>query len=80
MELSNRGALEWDSCLKIQDEIKQGRKKTMEENRWADEDFDGSHSKCVSRRLNIFTTLVSVVHESLLKYRNNPFFFFSPVV
>lgn len=79
MERSNR-TLERDSCLKIQDEIKQGGKKTMEENRWADEDFDGSHSKCVSCRLNIFTTLVSVGHKSLLKYRNNPVFFFSPMV
>lgn len=67
MEHSNRRVLKWDSCLKSQDEIKPGRKKTMGENRWADEEVDGSHSKCVSCRLNIFTTLVSVVPEILLK-------------
>lgn len=73
----NRSVLKWDSCLKIQNEIKQGRKKTMEENRWADEESDGSHSKCVSCRLNICMTLVSVVPEILLKYKNNLVFFSS---
>lgn len=46
----------------------------MEENRWADEEFDGSHSKRVSCRLNIVTTLVSVMLEILVKYKNNLFF------
>lgn len=46
--------LMWDSCLKIQDEIKQGRKKTKDENRWVDEQCNGSHAKSISCRLNIF--------------------------
>lgn len=56
-----------------------GKEDNNGENRWADEEFDGSHSTCVSCRLNIFTNLVSVVPEILLKYKNI-LFFFSPLV